>query len=199
MESSPPTPFRAGGPSVRLWAACFRFRNLMAGAPLVVALFSVRWEWEADGIVWSLAILLCGAGIALRAWAVRHNHYAQGRGKQLASRGPYAYVRNPLYLGNLAILAGATVASELVWLLPLSVAWAFLVYHGAVKHEERRLEEKYGEAYRRYRAAVPAWLPALGASEHPMLATLLRQSRAALLLVPFALKELGVLRHWLDL
>jgi protein-S-isoprenylcysteine O-methyltransferase Ste14 len=186
-------PAQAGVAAERVWAVCFRLRNLLAGAPLAVALLSTRWEWEHDALVWSLALLLCGAGIALRTWAVCHNHYGQGRSKELATGGPYAYVRNPLYLGNLAILGGATVASELVWWVPVTLGWAFLVYAGAVNHEERRLAERYGERFLRYRAAVPAWLPAIRSSAHPLRAALLRQARAVLLLLPFLLKELKML------
>lgn len=173
----------------RFWAGCFRYRNLLAGVPLSIALFSTRWEAEHDWLVWSLAFPLCGAGVALRVWAVGHNHYAQGRQKELATRGPYAYVRNPLYLGNLAILAGAMVASELLWLVPLGLTWAFLVYRLAVNHEDRRLEARYGEEYVRYRQQVPAWLPRLGSADPLLRAGVLRQLGALLLLLPFIFKE----------
>ena len=183
------TPVHGGAAAQRLWAACFRLRNLLAGAPLVAALLSTRWEWEHDAFVWSLALLLCGAGIAVRTWAVGHNHYAQGRQKELATRGPYAHVRNPLYLGNLAILAGAMVASELLWLVPIGLAWAFLVYRAAVKHEDQRLEARYGEDYARYRQQVPAWLPEFGSADPRLRAGVLRQLGVLLLLLPFVVKE----------
>lgn len=188
---------QSGGAAERLWAACFRLRNLLAGAPLAAALLSTRWEWEHDALVWSWRSSCVARGSLSAPGAVCHNHYGQGRSKELATRGPYAYVRNPLYLGNLAILGGATFASELVWLVPVTLGWAFLIYAGAVSHEERRLAERYGERFLRYRAAVPAWLPAIRSSAHPLRAALLRQARAVLLLLPFLLKELEMLPVWL--
>lgn len=185
----------------RWHAFCFRWRNLLAGAPLVIALFSTYLECERHLLVWSLAITLVAAGVALRAWATLYCAYGRRSGKTLATGGPYARVRNPLYLGNILILAGATAASELLWLLPLGGAWALLVYGQVVRHEERRLSEKYGPAYRDYRASVPRWMPRLAVTpaSFPRTGTLeavLVQSRALLLLIPFALKEWNLPGLW---
>lgn len=176
----------------RVQAFFFRYRNFLAALPLPYAMGSLRWEWEDEGIIWLLAILLCAAGVALRSWAVCHCNYGQGRKKCLVTTGPYAYIRNPLYVGNLAILAGATIASELAWLLPASLIWAFLVYNAAIRHEESRLEAKYGEAFLRYRKTVPAWIPWFGLPSVPFARALRRQSWAFLLLLPFLIKELVV-------
>lgn len=177
----------------------FSFRNVLAGLPLVYALFSTRWEWENEIAVWSLTIVLCAAGIALRCWACMHCNYGRSREKRLARTGPYAYVRNPLYLGNLLLIAAATVASELVWMLPITLLWGWAVYSlVAVSYEEARLVRWYGEEYRQYRDRVPAWLPfrslILGPGDFT-LGSLLVQALKLLLLLPFLLKEL----HWFGL
>jgi protein-S-isoprenylcysteine O-methyltransferase Ste14 len=174
---------------LRLCGLVFSSRNVLAGLPLVYALVSARGEWEDDAAVWSLAILACSVGVALRTWSVVHNRYAQGDRKSLTTTGPYAFVRNPLYIGNLAILAGATIASELAWLLPATLAWAFLVYSLAIVHEEHRLFARYGDDYLRYRRQVPAWIPRFDI-------VLIRQARAYLLLLPFLLKELKLFDLW---
>ena len=182
-----------------MYRLVFRYRNTLAGAPLVFAFFSTRWEWENEWGVWLGAIFLCSFGIWLRAWSACHCNYAQGGKKELATSGPYAYVRNPLYLGNMAILAGATVASELVWLLPASLCWAFVIYAGTIKHEEARLRAKYGQAYMEYKARVPAWFldfSKLLNVENPFIRALLRQCAGALILLPFVLKELKLLDLW---
>ncbi|OPZ27388.1 MAG: hypothetical protein BWZ02_01653 [Lentisphaerae bacterium ADurb.BinA184] len=179
----------------RVCEAVFRFRNQLAALPLLYALVSTRGEYENDWVIWVLASLACAAGVLIRAWAVRHNKYAQGDRKTLATTGPYALVRNPLYIGNMLILGGATIASELTWLLPLEAAWAYLVYTLTVAHEERRLNEKYGEAYRQYCERVPRWVPQLHLG-HGTAATILRQSAGFLLLLPFLLKELNLLEIW---
>jgi protein-S-isoprenylcysteine O-methyltransferase Ste14 len=185
----------------RWQAFCFRWRNLLAGAPLAIALLSTYVECERHVLVWSLAITLVAAGVALRAWATLYCAYGRRSGKTLATGGPYARVRNPLYLGNVLILAGATAASELLWLLPIGGAWALLVYGQVVRHEERRLSDKYGRAYRDYCASVPRWMPRLAASPARFrpsrtLEAVLVQSRALLLLVPFALKEWNLPGLW---
>lgn len=171
---------------------CFKNRNRLAGVPLLVAFFSTRWEWEHELTAWGVALLLCGIGITVRAWGTCHCNYGQGRRKKLTTTGPYAFVRNPLYLGNMSILAAGMVASELIWLLPLQLGWAFLIYSGAIRYEERELEQEYGDAFLRYRERVPAWIPVIHLRGHRFLTAALRQSTVLLVLIPFLMKELHV-------
>lgn len=193
--------------SDRLWAAVFHNRNVLAGLPLLYALVSRRWQVEAGWAVWFSALVLCVAGLALRAWSFTHCSYRQGVETHLAVTGPYALCRNPVYLGNMLLMSGATVASGLLWLVPLLVAWAWLVYHGAVTYEERkRLVRRYGDPYRRYCAEVPRWLPRLsalsqawrGEARRGFLRVALGQWRTLLILVPFALKALDPFGFWPD-
>jgi protein-S-isoprenylcysteine O-methyltransferase Ste14 len=187
-----------------LFTFAYRYRNILAGLPLVYAFVSDRWAWDDVVAAWVVAVLLCLLGILIRAWAVRHNSYAQGRNKTLAVTGPYAFVRNPLYLGNMLVIAGAAAASRMIWLVPLVVAWCLFVYHLVVRHEEVRLVARYGAEYERYRAAVPGWMPRLGATRpratldpRGFLAALLAQSGSLLLLIPFLIKQVGLLGSWL--
>jgi protein-S-isoprenylcysteine O-methyltransferase Ste14 len=190
----------------RLDAFVWKRRNVLAGLPLAAALASTWHEVEADVVLWPLAVTLVGLGIAIRTWASRHCWYAQRRPHSLATTGPYSFVRHPLYIGNLLILAGATVASEVVWLLPLAIGWAFFVYARVICHEERQLAARYGEAWLRYRNQVPAWLPRhrLAArqsrqvaerADH-LLAACMRQGLNFLILVPFVNKKLNVFGLW---
>lgn len=141
--------------------AVYHQRNRLAALPVAYALFSTRWEWPGGPVLWIFAALICASGIAVRAWGRCHNGYGRRRGRELATSGPYALVRNPLYWGNTLIIASAIAASGLVWMLPFAVAWCFLVYHGVVLHEEERLRERYGSSYERYMEAVPRWVPRL--------------------------------------
>src|SRR5262245_44843480 len=112
----------------------------------------------------------------------------------LARTGPYGLVRNPLYLGNLLIILGAIVASEVLWLVPLAAVWSFAVYALVVRYyEEPMIGSKYGEEWRRYASEVPAWFPrwrrpAPGASA--IAGPLAAQALQILWLVPFVLKEM---------
>lgn len=192
--------------------AFFRYRNHLASLPLVFALVSTTGEWETDLVIWPVATSLSLAGVALRAWSSLHCNYAQGKKMVLACTGPYAYVRNPLYIGNVLIIAGATVASELVWLLPASVAWSVAVYSATAGYEARDLSRKYGDQYSRYRSAVPAWLPSLrggrrvvdrssapegtaqdspvGVRSRPFARAVFFETSKLLSLLPFVMKEL---------
>ena len=80
--------------------------------------------------------------------------------EDMVTTGPYAYIRNSMYLGHIIFLLGLGLfaRSKLVLLFALGVAWWF---NQRVEADERRLGELWGEAYRTYKAAVPRRLPRL--------------------------------------
>jgi protein-S-isoprenylcysteine O-methyltransferase Ste14 len=135
----------------------FDHRNELAALPLILTFVATRSGIGVSSFV--AAAWLMGLGAALRAWCTLYNRFAQGERKTIAMAGPYAWLRNPLYVGNALILAGCAVASGPLSLLAVTVAWAFLVYDQAVRHEERRLLQKYGAEYLEYRARAGRWLP----------------------------------------
>lgn len=97
------------------------------------------------------------AGALLRTWAagsIRKN-------RVLATHGPYAFTRNPLYLGSALIGLGFAVAGGRPLFLLVWIGFFGLVYGRAVLREEARLERQFGEGYRRYAAAVPRLMPRL--------------------------------------
>ena len=179
----------------------FRSRNFLAGLPLAFALFWNHGRWSNGVMIWTAAVGLCVAGMAVRAWARCHHNRKLRAQKCLARTGPYAYIRNPLYVGSILIIVGATVASRLVWLVPVSLVWSFGVYALVVAYEERRLAAKYGAQYERFRSEVPAWVPVFrsrpnGGSPSPFLAAMAVQLKKLLWLSPFVLKELHLLKFW---
>jgi protein-S-isoprenylcysteine O-methyltransferase Ste14 len=184
-------------------AFVFRHRNILAAVPLAGAFFLVRREPEAGWASWLIAVGLCFTGALIRAWARWHNAYAQGRKKRLARTGPYAAVRNPLYIGTLLLFAGVGVALQLDLFLAVVIAWAFLVFVIACRHEEGRLFAKYGFYYEVYRTRVPAWWPRV----LPRITLPIRRRGfkmvlavqvlyASLCLVPVVIKGLDPLRLW---
>ena len=104
--------------------------------------------------------LAIGAGIAvpgliLRAWATGHLR----KNDALAVTGPYAYTRNPLYLGSFLIGVGFTIASGR-FVLGFVFAALFLgIYVPVMRVESATLAELFGESYERYLKAVPLFLP----------------------------------------
>jgi protein-S-isoprenylcysteine O-methyltransferase Ste14 len=167
----------------------FRFRNVLAALPLVFALFCTHGEWESEAGVWTLATVVSLAGVAMRRWANSHCNYRKPEKNRLTTTGPYALTRSPLYIGSILVLAGATIASELAWLLPVTVLWSWLVYHLTVRREEIRLAQKYGDEFREYARQVPRWIPRLGLSGAR---ELLIDAAPLLLLALFLLKEFNV-------
>jgi protein-S-isoprenylcysteine O-methyltransferase Ste14 len=100
-------------------------------------------------------IALCGLG--LRAWAAGHIR----KNTRLAVSGPYAYTRNPLYLGSFILGIGFTVASAQP-LLGLLFAALFLgIYLPVMRVEAETLAGLFGEDYKRYSGAVPLFIPRL--------------------------------------
>jgi len=104
--------------------------------------------------LWGLA--LAALGEMLRLWASGHIHKG---GEILTTSGPYAFCRNPLYLGSLLLAAGLALAVNSPW-LAAALAGLFIAFHFiTIAHEERRLETRYGTAYTEYRHHVPRLLP----------------------------------------
>jgi len=107
----------------------------------------------------SLALGLPGIilGQALRIWACGHLI----KNRRLTTTGPYAYVKNPLYVGTILITVGFCAMAQ-PWLIPV-VALGFFGYYIPRKRkiEGNRLRQIYGEAYERYDKQVPDLIPRL--------------------------------------
>ena len=104
-------------------------------------------------------------GAMLRIWAVshpgRHTRSRTIKAPSLATAGPYAFVRNPIYLANFLIGLGLVVLAEAIILIPVYFIAFGLPYRKIVHQEERFLRKKFGDDFRRYCENVPRWLPRL--------------------------------------
>ena len=93
-------------------------------------------------------------GVLVRAWASGHIL----KNDRLATSGPYAHTRNPLYLGSFLIAAGFAVAAH--WSLLVAVVVFFLlIYYPTMQREIVNIKERFPEAYGRYAAQVPLFFP----------------------------------------
>lgn len=106
-------------------------------------------------------------GELIRLWGVL---YAGGATRtrrvgapQLVTNGPYAYVRNPLYIGNMMLYSGAGIISNfwLPWLLVFIWIFFGIQYHLIVKLEEEKLQELFGTPYLEYQKKVSRFFPRL--------------------------------------
>jgi protein-S-isoprenylcysteine O-methyltransferase Ste14 len=75
----------------------------------------------------------------------------------IATDGIFAHLRNPMYVGGILALLGIALGFALDWMLLLTLASLPLLHYGIVLREELYLETKFGEPYRRYKAAVPRY------------------------------------------
>lgn len=106
---------------------------------------------------WSIALglPLVVAGEALRVWSSG----TLEKNVVIASDGPYAYTRNPLYVGNFIIGLGFVVMGHNAWLGAAFFLLFPMIYVPTVQEEERFLRAKFGEVYDRYAERVPRFVP----------------------------------------
>lgn len=159
VQQVPDTLERIGG-----WL--FRKRTSIP-LPIVAALLLIppaAADRHADWMVWAGLPLVLG-GELIRLWGVHHigsvSRTRTDRLGPLIDHGPFAMVRNPLYIGNILLWIGFAVSARLPWLGPLVFVLLALEYHAIVRWEERLLESRMGESYRQYLKRVPRWMPNL--------------------------------------
>ncbi len=107
-------------------------------------------------------VLLCGAALAM--WS-RRTMEAAGTATDprlpataLVVNGPFRYSRNPMYLGRTLLYLGLALLANALWVLATLIPVLITVHFGVIKREERYLDRTFGDAYRRYRAAVRRWV-----------------------------------------
>jgi protein-S-isoprenylcysteine O-methyltransferase Ste14 len=151
--------------TTRIGGWLFRHRTWLP-LPAALAILTLRIGQAAP------SPFLAGAGVAvttlgelLRLWAV-HQIGAISRTRSerlgpLVLSGPFALIRNPLYVGNIALWIGFALTARLIWLVPVIFVLLALEYHAIVRWEETLLESRLGQEYRDYAARVPRWIPSL--------------------------------------
>jgi protein-S-isoprenylcysteine O-methyltransferase Ste14 len=159
--------------SIKFGEWLFRWRTAI---PLPFALTLLLLRVGEAPFSWTLVgagAVLTGGGEAIRLAAVHHigviSRTRSTRLGPLITSGPFAIVRNPLYLGNVLLWTGFAVTARLVWAAPVVAALLLLEYHFIVGWEEALLEARYGASYREYAGTVPRWLPSLrnATAPHP--------------------------------
>ncbi len=116
----------------------------------------VAFAWLSSPTLKSMSIGLpiSALGLWLRGWATGH----LAKNQQLATSGPYAYVRNPLYVGTLAVASGIVIASANVWLALIFTLVFILIYLPVIELEEQHLRKIFPE-YAVYARLVHRLLP----------------------------------------
>jgi protein-S-isoprenylcysteine O-methyltransferase Ste14 len=115
----------------------------------------------------AVGIAVVAGGVALALTAVRKFKQVGTNVKPwkpslaLATGGVYAKLRNPMYVALAMLVGGIAVALASDWMLVLVLPMFAVLHYGVVKREERYLEKKFGDDYRRYQESVPryGWPP----------------------------------------
>jgi protein-S-isoprenylcysteine O-methyltransferase Ste14 len=118
---------------------------------LAIALARPRPIWLLVGL--GLAVL----GEALRLWASGHIEKTQ----RLATGGPYAHTRNPLYLGSVVMALGFGAAAGTLGAVGVTLAYLLVFYPSVIREEARFLRDKFPDQYSIWQVDVPLFLPRL--------------------------------------
>ena len=148
----------------------FKFRSY---TPIPIGVMIVYFaRSESSLLLLGISLLLIGEFI--RIWAVS---YAGGETRTrkvgapaLCTSGPYAFVRNPLYVGNMLMYVGIVMIAGAVnvWLMAATTFLFFLIqYSLIVSLEEETLNTLFGQEYLNYKANVPAIFPRFSPWENP--------------------------------
>jgi protein-S-isoprenylcysteine O-methyltransferase Ste14 len=143
----------------RLWVGL----GVVAVAALFVRPHAAFGHFQAPATMASIALILLG--LVGRAWAAghagRHTRDSRIDAPRLVTGGPYAYVRNPIYLASIVLGFGMVglVGDPILLVLHLSVC--VLLYAGIIPAEEKFLKERFGAPYVDYTEHVPRLWPRL--------------------------------------
>jgi len=105
----------------------------------------------------AIGLAFASIGVLIRAWACGHLR----KTAELDVSGPYAFTRNPLYLGTFIIALGFGLASGSWWLALIAAIYIGSIYFPVMNVEAFELEARLGEEYRDYGTNVPILIPRL--------------------------------------
>ena len=117
------------------------------------------WFAEPTPLRLALGSIIALTGLAIRAMSAGHLE----KNRELTTSGPYAYTRNPLYLGSALAGVGFAIAGGQWWFLLLLALFFAAVYAPVIRNEEAHLRKLFGEQYATYAESVPLFLPRLSA------------------------------------
>lgn len=147
-------------------AGVVAFPPLIYGIPLAAALFAdsrlSSKRLPAASVALSLGVFASAAALVAPAFAAFRNAGTAvdpfEETTALVESGPFAYTRNPMYLGLTLAYVGVALATRRAAPLAVLPAVLWFMNAGVILREERYLERKFGTSYREYMQRVPRWL-----------------------------------------
>jgi len=185
--------------SARIGALLFRNRSWLPVVFIAVPLLAPGHMSAAGWIVGAIAIiageLIRLTGVAAAGTVTRRRSRTVQR---LVTYGVFAWVRNPLYVGNFLIWMGFTIVSGVYWFLPLAIVIFAIEYSLIVRYEEGVLESIFGGEYLAYKQTTARWVPrpprAMVSGVHDWAEAL--KSEVSTFLQYAALTGLFVIKQW---
>ena len=145
----------------RFWQIIYhrrdRYRQL-TGIMFIIFMTIVGKPFGSALAVGAILVLL---GVLVRMWASGHIK----KYKALATDGPYAYVRHPLYVGNTLLGIGFSLASGLWWGILLFILIMLFFYPHAIRLEDEKLHRLFGDAWESWRRKTRALIPTVSAKD----------------------------------
>jgi len=111
-----------------------------------------------------LTTVIVVIGVVVRMWA---SGFIM-KNKELATNGPYALVRHPLYVGNILIVYAFAGASGIWWTFLVATTFFIFYYPPAIEYEDRKLCAIFGDAWHAFARNTPALMPAFGSRERDL-------------------------------
>jgi protein-S-isoprenylcysteine O-methyltransferase Ste14 len=150
---------------VKIGNFLFRYRNALFPCAYGVLLFDQSRMWDNDLVVALIGFIVAMSGQVLRAVAIGLVYIIRGGRKRnlyaeaLVTQGIFAHCRNPLYLGNLLIIAGVGIAANSTLFLAICLPFFLFAYLSIIAAEENYLEGKFGLEYIDYCKRVNRIIP----------------------------------------
>jgi protein-S-isoprenylcysteine O-methyltransferase Ste14 len=148
----------------------FSYRSYTPIPFLLAMVLFAKPTWETMAV--GAAIALCGE--AMRFWGVAYaGSLTRVTGSvgapEVVVAGPYAYTRNPLYIGNIMMYTGVGIMANALapWLVIVTFIYFAVQYSMIVSLEEEFLEKEFGDEYLQFKKVVPRFFPRLAPNRVP--------------------------------
>jgi len=105
--------------------------------------FPFQFEFAEIIIILGLTIRMYASGFVLK-------------NKELSTTGPYAYVRHPLYTGNILVLTGMAIINGQLWASLIALSFFWFYYPAAIEYEDRKLKELFPGSWEKWANKTPA-------------------------------------------
>ncbi|MGI9478073.1 MAG: methyltransferase family protein [Hyphomicrobiaceae bacterium] len=137
---------------------------VIAAAVVLARLYPLAWPGLDDLSARVVGLSIGAGGIILAGWAGWTLHRAgttirpHRAADVLVTTGPFARLRNPIYVADVMLLLGAAELTKNIWFVFAAALFGLLVNFLAILPEERHLEARFGDVYRDYKSRSRRWL-----------------------------------------